>query len=1760
MALAVACGLVCFGRRKKVLSKSLRVIFLSVLVLAFSILPALADDYLVSGDEFGYTSEGFLTISKDVTLDIEGHANKASFDKMQSVDISGDATSITATVILPTRGRTEGGTIGTWSMDISADEGKSKSLTIQAGHENSGIVLGYSQDVATWKVGPRTTVKVNAPIRALSQDYYISLEVSGDNAVMEFGEKADIIGSSKDLYNPTGFYKNTPRSSFDVEGKGKLIISNKWALTGSVDVTVSKDSTLVLNFSGTHNLKGASIDLSGIIQVDKDITLTNGKLVSTQKGFVKTGKGTLTLGAGIQLVNESGNPIIVSVDEGKLLLAGDASKEGDDVARPSFKGSFDIRIHDKAELEINNSALRIPDAGGVSFDITGSGKLVLNQHAIRTDTKELYPHDGTNYNGTDSNSMNLLVKDVKINVSDDASQVVVKGIQAINAIKGSGTITVEGSTNVDDAVLILVGASEDNYVNFKGTITGTNVGLYDVEGDGGTFAVNLFKNATLNIDNLLVYGRTKLKIDYFSKAKNAGSIYLRSFRPDTNIGARLEVGSLVFVISNDNDGNTWGNAKNPIVIKGLRVDAVGENTITQKTRVAVLNVSSDAHLNISNVELYANKSNDYKGTYPSNRMEALTIAGGGITWDGANTKGDGVMVDGFYPIKVMPGTSLTVTGKRPFADDNSVLFSGGIATLNVAKGAGFGGNVLFDGKGKSTFKTTAGKTNREHNDAGEYSVLVDGNLVISTDSNVSVDVEFEADAFEGIGVDTDLKTTAGHRFKIFGTNDGTFTAPSRYTVVEDALFGLQKPASLNPTYEKGIILNCQEELVIVQLGEPEFIKGGADFGLGERGEEFAIKVPYDLIYRGVPYFFQEEIDEDTKKIYHYLGIDSKRFYAVPYVQYTGKGVETKKTINDSEFIDCQNIGMLVEIEDHYDEGYFMLVGTATEERVNITLTLGFNPAVNASGDVIGSGGHFVPATQTYELLREGLTPSAGKPEFLGTTTPANGTDFVQGTEGNVEFMVEGLRIATYESATPALVGNTYVWNNKAANNKSYYIPDKNGTQAKITNLRLIRYNGEYNKRTTISEDLSASFDCEPVNGMVSVPVEALGTLGNELFAYRGLAILADRDGNNGQIVTTPVTYTLRRAITAEGLPELDKTVTIGGDSVGDAYDVNPDDLSGDIKFELYEKDRTWLKFTPHDRGFTYETLDLTDVAPESYTFNVLAYNTNSSASSYKLYTFTITVEGEVAPTLTVEPESVTVKVGAQATAQATAAGIEGATFTIDPADGIAKIDAVTGAITVDATGFEAGTYEHTVKAGELTATFTVVVEAEAEAEFEIERFDETDGFDDAISDHTYYAIFQAVNAPEEAVTWTLTDNTEGKVLHSAVSGDLFIVEGTVKAKPESAEDTDQSFTVTATSGGKTATFEYDAFEVEADEITADEYKAIDGAAGEVKEGYQVFFPEGIVVDDEDAAFLPVWLRLIPGTGDNEDLFTGVEFAGVAGNLKNGEKATVVIEAVDADDEPVYYKWDVTYAAAPADLELAVNPATVNVVIDDTTPVTATLTATNAQGTVTYEADVDWVRIDQATGVVTFAPTEAGNYTVTFTATDSRGEDGKAEATVAVTATTPAPVPGDESDDMTLNVSKASVAIDLSIASTDTVTLSVENNQGAVTYEASESWVTIDQATGVATFAPTATGDYTVTFTATDAEEHTAIMSVAVNVTRSGKTPGETPGGETPGGETPVITSPDVPGDVGSSGGGCDAGFGALALALAAPLFLRRRRS
>ena len=1730
------------------MSKNLRVFLLSVLVVVLCASAALAET--ISKDTWQYDTEaGFLTLSDDgkdglhlVEVDKWTKEQKASFDAINSIDISSDR-AFSVQLNLPPVGKTLGGTSGDWVINISADSAaKARSLTINPANENAGIVLGVLADHTSWEVGPYTTLTINTPIRARSQDYYINLKVSGDGAVAHFGANADINDDHSNLTKPTGFGSAT-RSSFDVSNKGTLIISNRWALTGSLDVKVSEDSTLVLNLpNGTYDLQKASIDLDGgTIQVNNDITLTNATLKSTAKKFKKTGKGTLTLGESIML--SEGDMVTVSVDEGKLYLVGKPNRDDLTKSEPSFKGSFDIHINDNAILEVGFAAIQIPDAGGVSFEVVKSGKLILNQHSVRSDTVELYPYDRTNndnnYEASENNSMTFHIKSVDINVSDDASELIVNGIQAVNKIKGSGIITVNGSKEVDDAVLILVGADYDNYKDFKGTINGTNIGLYDVgenaSDPGGEFDPKIFKDATLSLDNLLVYGRTKLIVDYFTinDSSKVTNFYLRSFRPATSKGARLEVGSLIFKVSKDQNNISYGDSKvRPITVDGLKVDAAGEYTRDNNTKHAVLSLDQKVYLNISNVELYANRDTDYNGAYPAstnNKMEALeingTAEGSHINWDGSGTKGDGVVVDGFYPITVTASTDIYISGERPFATGNSVSF-GTDADVEVEKGAIFGGNVFFEGtkNSRSTFTTTIGKTNRETNVAGDYSVIVEGNLAIKQNQTLYICAEPDDDAFDGIGVDTGLKTTAGQRFRVIGTNTGTFSDRKYYTVDEDKVFGLGKPEALRSD-EKGVILECQKELALISLGDWEFIKGGKDFGLGAKGEEFAIKIPYSVTWRGASLLFEEEVDEATKEVRHYLGIDGARFYAVPYVMYGNERVE---------YISSKDIGMLVEfnyVSDTSPDQYIRLVGTATSETVpNVELTLCFDGFVLAAdtvgvmtlSDDEGVTSKFVRAKKSYTFVREGATPPVTESEYSSAKTEIIGdVDVTVGEVGNVKFTVEGLRDTTYSSnaSVPTLVNGVYVWKNTAVKSGAYYLPDKFGRDTRVKNLTLIRYNGEYNKRTTTSDDIGSDFDFTINGSTIEVEKGALGTTGTAFSAVRGLAIQAERDDNNGKIITVPVSYTLHAKIDASNTEsigsEMSKTVTIGGESVGGHYDIDPDVLSDNVHFIAYDMPE-WLGYSQYDRGFGYNTGNITDVEPGEYTFKVLAYSgDDATTSNHVLYYFTINVKEADEPAEPVEPVEPEVPAITADKSEVTVTlpdGTDTVTFTLtggaaglamaentNPA-GLVTLDGT--AATISAAGVEAGTYTYTFTAtaesGDVEPfTLTVTVAPEPTVEFGIDEV--YNGFDDALVDgHTYYATFKAVGAAGD-VTWTVSNtNEDGDTftynnangdLVSVKSGDLFVVEGTVKAGEE------QGFVVKATDGTNSDEDEIE-FDVDEDEVTS--YTTLEAASGShtaVAEGYQVDFPAGIVAD-EDSVFLPSWLKPVLNA-DGE--VTGVEFAGAVGDLPNGTKAMVYVEAENDDGDEFYYSWEVTYNAQPSEpLALSASSPTLTVKAGETG--TVNLTVENAVGEVTYtfESSPAGVTVSVADGVATFtAPATADSYTVTITATDDRGADGAATVSVAVTV----PPAGGETP-------------------------------GGET--------------------PGPGGE-------TPGGE-----------TPGGETPGpggETPGGETPGGETPGDNNQsgnnnEEPGDSdpGSSGGGCDAGFGALALALAAPLFLRRRRS
>ena len=217
---------------------------------------------------------------------------------------------------------------------------------------------------------------------------------------------------------------------------------------------------------------------------------------------------------------------------------------------------------------------------------------------------------------------------------------------------------------------------------------------------------------------------------------------------------------------------------------------------------------------------------------------------------------------------------------------------------------------------------------------------------------------------------------------------------------------------------------------------------------------------------------------------------------------------------------------------------------------------------------------------------------------------------------------------------------------------------------------------------------------------------------------------------------------------------------------------------------------------------------------------------------------------------------------------------------------------------------------------------------------------------------------------------------------------------------------------------------------------------------------------------------------------------------------------------------------------------------------------------SADGAVSYSSSVSpnngglTVSINQSTGVATLTATTAATYTVTFTATNAAGRTAQATTTVTVRGDV---IPGTDvqSKDFSLAVTTSTVSLTLGTLGdyTKTVTLTAIDAEGSVSYSSSVSpnngglTVSINQSTGAATLTAMTAGTYKVTFTATDSApgmtDKTASATVTVTVA----------GGIL----SPDITSIDITPLSGSSGG-CDAGFGVLALALAASLFFRRKRS
>ena len=138
-------------------------------------------------------------------------------------------------------------------------------------------------------------------------------------------------------------------------------------------------------------------------------------------------------------------------------------------------------------------------------------------------------------------------------------------------------------------------------------------------------------------------------------------------------------------------------------------------------------------------------------------------------------------------------------------------------------------------------------------------------------------------------------------------------------------------------------------------------------------------------------------------------------------------------------------------------------------------------------------------------------------------------------------------------------------------------------------------------------------------------------------------------------------------------------------------------------------------------------------------------------------------------------------------------------------------------------------------------------------------------------------------------------------------------------------------------------------------------------------------------------------------------------------------------------------------------------------------------------------------------------------------------------------------PGTEEPGVTsLSLRTSASTINMKLGDTEVLTLTAANIEGTATYSVEAdlaAGVNVDRTTGVATITPVVAGNYTLKFTVTDSgrtTDNTATANVALNVTDDS-------------GSGEVVSS------LGSSGGGCDAGFGALALAVLGAFIAARKK-
>ena len=1746
----------------------------------------------------------YVVISKDVTIDMTGAGHDAGgLTDITSIEVCGGTSSKKVNVVLNMGS-------GSWfekapSINISPDSG----LTINGSHATAFKIV----EPVEWKGVSADNMVFNMPVSFASNDAVLSLDA----------EYSTLTIGNTTLIDHTGKM-----------GKTSIIVS---------DDKTSPNAKLVFNvaFNGASTMQSLDIKLENTanrVETNQDVTLyvhseDIREAISTDAAkFIKGGTAALTLIKSNDLYGRQGISVVSAdtfeVAGGTLVISGEA-------AAPII--SHD---HNKLTFTVTSGTLDLGKktiSADVSIDIivNNGGTVLFRESAV--DTGDVY----------DGGELKISA-DVSIDVKS-GGRLVFGGSQAVRGVRGAGTIESE----VEGAMLLLRGTSSD-IENFTGTINGLNVGITtswdvfpflnneDVEGTINTLYV-FGPDGSLSLDKKLLNG-----LDVSDT-----TVHLRSNMPgvgDYQYLSSLKIGQLF--VSGD------------ITLGALYVDGTRSSSDLGAVTFAS-GTSADNKLTLGKLVIHANADPDFKASTLAaqnanvyTQAYAIDIKGPGTFAPKAIENGavsEEIKVGATDSITVEDGATLQLRGGVTFPVFNGLLLKA--SSIDVANNTKINGNFIIDGDSIIKVALT-GANNRDfegEENINTAAIVVTDTFKISGDTRISVDIEDLADDTKFLGK---MYNLIGYNTLDLGSED---KKPIEVSI--DVIGDYGATASRDAAIEVGLAQKVLYAQLVKWMIKPvvyEWEYESADMAstLGGASSQFRAVISYGVS------------DDITPKddLLNCLKASAVLYYdGQPAVPQLVEGIARQNV----RTADGEPLGFF-KFENLSKDHKLVLSGTSYKTELEVGITLSWDMSATSlatyeaarvttptSGTLGASFDHNGKVEPEDLLNLEDERRVLKNPVKSGSVTTEqpvaseSGSTFTAGDPDAVfEFIIPGMRIAPANNTTTIVFENgRYVWKRNAVSATDTYImtdTDGNTYNVKGEDIK-ITVDGQEIDITNVTITNTA----DGTGVIVSIPVTLLGGADGANAAQKSVQLTATADDEAGTPIVVPsVMVEITAGVTyptgtvADGESEV--TFVNGGDAsephvVGDATnEATP--LSGEISYTVRGDGNTEGINWNNAGGVVSYTLS-PDIAVGTYNVMVDVYDANGTGYTYA---FKITVTEPETPSelaVTGDKEAVTVTLP-DGTDTVTLTLPDGATNLAISADstypaGLVTLSGTTVTVDAAAEGVTAGTYTYfftaEAESGDVTPfELTVTVNPEVVEEFDEIELIEDSGFDDPIAGHTYYATFRAKGTTlANEVTWnvvyeaTVDDEAlayvyRGEHPHFAVSGDVFVVEGVVTEGQ--TEDEEQGFIVTATSGDVTLYYTDVVFTVTPDEITS--YTELEAAAGShtaVAAGYRVDFPDGVTADPADV-FLPSWLA--PVLNDEGEVI-GVEFAGVVGDMKNASAGTVRIEATDDDGNDLYYGWDVVYAAQPP-FDVTADKTTLSIDLHVKSSDTVTLTPVNANGTVNYTASETWVTVDPETGVATFAPTATGSYTVTITATDT-GNNVKT-VTVAVSVTRSGDVPP-EPDNGSFDLTASSTTLTVAVNTTATVTLTPVNANGTVNYTASETWVTVDPETGVATFAPTATGSYTVTITATDTGRTTdniKTVTVAVTVTqpapsapvvsvstnrisntnmesvdvtadhdvtswqvyvngsevdwaviaatgtRTARVVLDVPFDLDAGTYTVTVTATNANGTststsvgsftvpertgLGSSGGGCDAGFGALALALAAPLFLRRRRS